>query len=992
MNNTNLWLLLGLGLFCATAKAQEKPVRGYVFSKAGSPLAGVNIAYPDSQLGTISGKEGYFQLRALPSADSIVFSYTGYQTQTVPADQPMPLQIKLHPTVYQLGEVVVTGFGQQERRRLTGAVSKTEARSFERIPTNSWQQALQGQLPGVSITPASGGPGAASSIRIRGVGSINANNQPLIVLDGIVLPAQNGSWTLGFQTNPLLTLNPEDIASVEVLRDAASTAIYGAQAANGVLLITTKQGQARAKPRLRMSYYAGAASISNRFDLLNGPEYARLWNQAAQNAGFTNLLYDDPAAQPSVDWPSQLLQRGFLQQGHLSLQGGNANTQYYVSGTLRTEDGYLKTTRQQRYNLRANLQHRIDEHWSAGLMLAPAHVKDRRAGHHYLGSPLGWASWFYPNARAFNERGGIIREPLYTDIGTGGLNGNPLVVLTDQESIINTQQILGTGWVEFAPLPHLRFKASLSGESTRESEDGYNGPATFFGRNGGSASRLHQHQSSLQAAGQLDWQPQLKAPHELQLTAGSQYIRQDFIVDFAFGNGLNSVQIPLLTGVNQLNEYFTERFSAAFLGYFARARYAYRGRYLLGLSARYDGSSRFGQEQRYGFFPAVSAGWIAVDRPLRQGYAVNFLKVRSSLGLTGNAGIGDFAAHGLARFGRSYLGETGSVAFSLANEALGWEENLQWNTGLDLGLLDGRLNASLDFFIRDTRQLLLETPVPATNGFSSLLSNAGQIRNTGLELELDAKLLRGPLRWNLQLNGAWLRNRVRALPDTDGDGMANDIILSDHSLFRPGQPAGAFYLVRYAGVDPENGDALYYDLEGNTLPNQAPATNRQVTGSPIPDFTGGMGHQLRYGRWMLSAFFHFRLGHQKYSLNTLIQDNMGNGFNQLRSQLDAWTPDNRVTDVPQARLWQINGSQPSTRYLFDAGFLRLQNLSLSYDWPVNKNQLRLYATAQNLWTWTRYPGLDPNTEFGHIQSAAQGYDLFSLPASRIITFGIEYTL
>ena len=970
-------------------------MQGHVYGPYGTPLAGVSIAYPNRSLGTTTDESGYFEIRKTSQSDSLAFSYTGYQTQLVAVRQPSPIRVVLKPTVYQLGEVLVTGFGQQERRTLTGAVSKTEARSFERIPTNSWQQALQGRLPGVTITPASGGPGAASTIRIRGTGSLNANNQPLIVIDGIVLPAQNGSWSLGYQTNPLLALNPEDIASVKVLRDAASTAIYGAQAANGVLLITTKQGRAQDKPRLRMSYYAGYATISEQYDVMSGPEYAAFWNEAARNAGFTDLIYDSPSEAPDTDWQSLLLQRGFLQQGHISLQGGTQSTQYYVSGTLRAEDGYLKTTSQRRYHLRANFQHRFGEQWSAGLMLAPSQVRDQRAGHHYLGSPHGWSAWYYPNAEPFNEEGRPIREPLSTSIGTGGLTGNPLLTLIDQESIINTQQILGTGWVEFAPRRNLRFKATLSGESTRESEEGYNSPATFFGRNGGSALRLHQHQHSLQSSGQVDWQPQLGDSHQLQVTAGAQYIEQDFAVDFASGSGLDSDQIRLLTGTNQLNEYFAERFSAAFMGYFSRLQYTFRDRYLLGLSARYDGSSRFGQEQRYGFFPALSAGWIAVDRPFRQGHTLNFLKFRSSFGLTGNAGVGDFAAQGLARFNLNYLGQSGLGIQSLSNEQLGWEESRQWNAGLETGLLDGRLSATLDFFIRDTRGLLIELPVPATNGFTQLLSNAGQIRNLGLELALDAKMLQGPLQWSVQFNASWLRNRVQALPDTNGDGQPNDIVLADFSLFRPGEPAGAFYLVEYAGVDPENGDALFYDLEGNTLANQAPASNRKVVGSPIPDLSGGMGHQLKYGRVQLSAFFHFKLGHQRYTLNNLTEDNMAGGFNQLRTQLAAWTPENPVTEVPQARLWQVNGSQPSTRYLHDASFLRLQNLMLSYDWPLKQDenrQLRLFASAQNLWTWTRYPGLDPDTEFAGIQSPAQGYERYSLPASRIITFGIEYTL
>jgi TonB-linked SusC/RagA family outer membrane protein len=966
-----------------------------VTNPGGEPLPGVSITATGTTAGVATDTYGAFRIDVPPSTDSLTFSYTGYATQRLPVRRGAPLRVVLRPVTYGLSEVVVVGFGEKNRRTLTGAVAAVDRRAFENVSVPTWEQALQGRLPGVSITPASGGLDAAASIRIRGVGSISAGNQPLIVIDGIVLSGQGGIESLGYQTNPFIALNPEDIASVEVLKDAAAGAVYGARAANGVILITTKSGRYGAAPRVNLNYYGGFSEITQRYDLLTGPEYATLWNEAARNSNITEGLYADPAEEPTTDWQSLLLRRGFVQQAQASVSGGTENSRFYLSGTFRDENGYLITTNLKRYSVRANFEQRLGKRWTAGISLAPTRVVDERVGNQFRGSPFGWASWYFPNVSAFHEGGQPIRTPLSTSNGSGGFPGNPLLTAVDQEATVTTQQLLARGHVTFVPLPGLRLRTEVATETSQENEWRYAGPATFFGFGVGSGSVEKQSLASFQWTNQVDWSPGLPTGHNLDITAGTQLVQTRFDEDYISGSDFPNDEVRYLTSTAQIDYFESGHTRSAFLGYFGRADYQWRGRYLLGLSARYDGSSRFGTDRRFGFFPAISAGWIVSEEALWSSSLISFLKLRASYGLTGNAEIGDFTVRGLVTTNNDYLGQPGYVIQSLENRRLGWEKSRQGNVGLDFAFGAGRFRGSVDYFVRDTRDLLLEVPAPATNGVSVVLDNVGAVRNSGVEFTLSADLLRGPLQWSVNLNGGTVRNRVLELADRDAEGGSDDIVLNNLNLFRPGQPAGAFYLVRYAGVDPANGDALFYDSEGNQTAEYS-TDYRQVVGSPIPRFSGGLTQNFRYRNVELTVFLQGKTGHQRFLWHELlIADNMTEGANQLRTQLAAWRPDNPDTDVPQARLDDPNGNQISTRYLYDADFLRLQNLQLAYTFPAlgqRAIRLRLFAAAQHLVTWTDFPGLDPDSEFYPTQRAAQGGVSYNLPAARTYTVGVNVSL
>ncbi|GJM31156.1 MAG: SusC/RagA family TonB-linked outer membrane protein [Saprospiraceae bacterium] len=975
--------------------AQPKTITGQVTDTFGDPLPGATILINGSNRGTASEESGHYRLELQPQ-DSVLFvNYLGYQSREMAIESSMQINIVLRENIRQLDEVVLWGYGQDRRRDLTGVVASLGRKAIQSVSVPAFQGALQGRLPGVDFTNASGGLNAEPIIRIRGVSSVSAGNQPLIVIDGLALSNETTDRGYGYRTNPLLNLDLNDIESVEVLKDPSTTALYGARGANGVILLTTRSGQFERPPRINIGYYAGFSEISRRYDLLNGREYAWLWNEAVRNAdpnSSSELLYDLDN-QPNTDWQNLILQKGFLQEATAGMSGGTPTTRYYFGGTYRDEAGFILTTRLRRFSFRTNIEQRIGKRFRVGLLLSPSRTVDRRVGNQFIGSAYGITSLFFPNVEAFDGNGNVRRDHIETDIGIRfGFLGNPRVIVEDQEVWTIANQVLFRGHLVYDPLPNLELKTEFSAQLHQLENESYFGATTFFGEPNGRAASLNQQVTAYTWNNLATYQTRWGESHLLDVILGTQLTHEAFnattfsVKDFPSSDFTTPVAGGHNTGWFSWDEEYV------FLGYLGRLAYQYQDRYLFALNARYDGSSRFGADNRYGFFPAVAAGWIVSDEPFFRVGWVDFLKLRGSVGLTGNAEIGNYAARGLVGSGNNYNGQPGFHLQSIESPDLSWEKNLQWDGALEFSLWNGRLQGSLGYYLRDTKDLLLAAPVPATNGITVLNNNVGEIRNQGLEFDLSTTLLLGPFKWKVMINGATLRNEVRQLADRDGDGVEEDIIAEGLFLFRPGESVSSFFLVKYAGVDPDNGNALFFDLEGNKTPNYSPS-NRQVMGSALPRFHGGMLHTFSYRRFELSVFFQFKTGFQRYLLHgNILESNMSGIGNQLSTQLNAWRPDNRDTEVPQARLYQSNGDQVSTRYLHNADYLRLKTLTLAYTIPARKARLiqwRFFASVQNLLTITNFPGLDPDSEFYTAASATQGAVLANLPAARTFTCGVN---
>lgn len=980
-------ILLVFFLGTVPLSAQNTTLRGTIVSTSGDPIEGASIQGKGTLLGTFSDQLGYFSIQLPDSVKVMVVQFLGFETQEVSIRGQSKFTVELSPSTSTLDEVVVVGFGTQQQRQLTTAISTLRHEAIEGVSVPVFQRALQGQLPGVVMTNASGGLNAESIIRIRGVGSISAGNQPLFVVDGLILAARPGG-SLGYSTNPLIGLNPNDIASVEVLRDAAAAAIYGARGSNGVILISTKSGQFNTSPKVQLGYYAGFSEISKRHELLDGRQYAELWNEAAVNAGFSREedsdLFYDPDEQPKVNWQELLLQRGFVQESHAELQGGSQQTRYYIGASMREEDSYLRTVGIRRYAFRGNLEQRVNEQLKVGLLFNPSRTIDNRTGNQWAGAAWGAAAWFQPNVEALDGNGNCRRDPIL------GFPGNPCVMLEDQQISGVTTHVLSNLYAEWKAIPHLLFRTELGVESYDLDQQFRFKPSSWFGAPEGRAGFNNSKIFNYNWTNTVNWHVLKKRKYQMSVLGGVQMGKERYQDLGAEVAGFADNRINTLGAAASLTEVFSERSEAAFVGYFTRAQFGFWNKYLLTVSARYDGSSRFGSTRRYGFFPAVSAGWVLSEEPRLGDSSINLFKVRSSIGSTGNAAIGDDSYRGLVDFNSTYNGGNGYSIQSLENDDLSWERNVQWDLGVDIGVWNNRLRFSLDYYIKDTYDLLLERPVAATNGISSLISNIGAVRNQGLEGDMAASLSSGKLNWTIRFNFATLNNRVLRLVDNNGDGKDDDLILNNRMLFRPGASIGSFFLVKYAGVDESNGDALFYDLEGKKI-QEALAINRQIVGNSLPCFSGGLTNQWQYKGLDLTLFFQFKTGFSIYWESSQ-ESNMSDSGNQRITQLNAWRPDNRVTNVPQARLFQSNGTQASTRYLHRGDFLRLQHLNLGYTLPdqwVKGTTIRLFAAGQNLFTWTKFPGLDPDSEFYAPSSAALGAIRNNLPAARTFTFGCK---
>ncbi|MBC6994507.1 SusC/RagA family TonB-linked outer membrane protein [Neolewinella lacunae] len=988
-------LLLLVLLLCGFTALQAQAITGKITDPGGEPLIGASVLAKGSTSGTVTDLDGNFALTLPANTEFLVVTYTGFTTQEVPVVAGLTnYSITLSESSTVLEQVVVTGYGSTTRRRLTTSIASVGTEAFDNVPITSFENALQGRLPGVTINSNSGTLGAQTSVRVRGVGSINSDNQPLYVVDGVIMESTIEGLALGGPgTNPLVNINPADIASVDVLKDAASAAIYGSRGSNGVIIITTKSGDFNQKAKVSVNSYIGFTNPTNQYELLTGPQYAELWNRAFLAGGGSPTstdLYANPAEEPDAQWLDLVTQQGQLQETSASVSGGTNTISYFLGGTYRDEDGWVTTTNLKRYSLRLNLEAKLGDKWRAGLNLNPTRtVNNRQNEDNNVASPQTYAALAFPNLNPFDEngntRGGIIR----TSTGRAQFAGNPLINLEGQNISLTTSQVLAKTFLEFNPISSLKIRSEFGTQYLNLTDFQKSSSLTTDGFGSGGTGQA-QNQEVLNytwdntATYLVDF-----GRSTLDLLAG--FSVQNNVTNTLNVNGNTFADDRLLTLNSAAEITGGGGFNTAyrFVGYLARASYSFDDKLFFNVSARYDGSSRFGRDNLYGLFPAVSAAYdIArdLDTPFSQ------LKVRASYGLTGNAGIGNFAPAGLVAFGNDYNMIPGFQLNQLENTELTWESARTFDVALDFTLANGFLDGSVGFYNKVSSDLLLDVPQPQTNGISVITSNAGEILNTGIEFNLNFNLVNKPdFQWNFNLNGATLRNEVRDLIDNNGDGEPDDITVT-RSLARVGETLGSFFLIPYAGVDPANGDALFINAQGETTAVYPGLDARVIAGNPIPDFSGGFGSNVRFKGFDFSFFFQTSLGHQLYlNEGTFVENNLAATWNQRTTQLDAWTPTNTITNVPEARR-RVNGSQASTRYLSDADYLRLRNVQLGYTFKdIGKagNSARLYVSGANLLTFTDFAGLDPEASGQDVRGFAQGDIFFSRPQTKTVTFGFN---
>ncbi|NKI32466.1 SusC/RagA family TonB-linked outer membrane protein [Croceivirga thetidis] len=981
--------------------AQELLIKGSVTDGDGIPLPDVNILLKETSLGTKTDFDGNYFINA-EVGQTLVFSYIGFSTIEVVLGNSTTLNITMRSETSRLDEVVVIGFGETSKVKLTDNVVSAKAEDIKEIPTSNFQTTLVGKTPGVQITQVGGRAEAGVKIRVRGVATITGSQEPLYVLDGI--PLINDYEGLGGSPiNPLIGLNPDDIESIDILKDASSAAIYGARGTNGVVLITTKKGKlGKTKISLNSSY--GWSTPTNRREFLNTAEYVELFTEAGLNVGFTeddmagffNIWADNEEdwrnSSVNTDWQNLALIDGGVQNLGVNISGGNAKTRFFLSTGYNKTNAIVRGNRSERYNLRINLDHNVSDRFAVGINSSISKTQiSRLANDNQFATPLQAIAQI-PFTRPFSE-GGIVPNgnTLYYNFLFQEFNAD-----LNANIWRNNLNLFG----EYNVVNDLSFRSEIGYDLNNQTEDRFFGSLTEFASTNGFANALSIQNEKYVLNNYLTYDRTFSKV-DFDVVLGMSFEHDNRRLQNTQGQDFPSDDLQTLASAGEIVGGSTTKDSFNFLSYFLRANTAIANKYLFKASVRIDGSSRFGNENRYGTFPAFSGGWVISNEEfLFEDKTLSNLKLRASWGLTGNAEIGNYASQSLFGAARTYNQNAGLSISVLGDPELSWEKTEQYNFGLDLGFFENRLNLSVDYYVKNTEGLLLNVPVPSTSGVNSVLRNSGDLENKGWEFVLDTKnVLNENFSWSTSFNLSTNKNEVKALPN------GADIV-SFQNIVREGETVSAYYLVEYAGVDPENGDALFYrnselpdgNLDKSTTNNFGEAS-RIVTGNPFPTVLAGMTNNFNIGQFDLGITFQGQWGASIFNGGGQFQSSNADFFdNQTRDQLNRWQEPGDITNVPQARLFGANGTQQSTRYLQKADFIRLRNLSFGYSFPkeitkkFNIQRFRIYLTGLNVLTITDYTnGWDPESRGDFItnNNLNPNLEFYSAPPAKTFTLGFN---
>ncbi len=982
-----LWT--GLLLLCLNTAIAQKLVTGRVTdSKDGSPLSGVSVKVKGSNAGVSTANDGTFSITVPKGSTTLEVSAVGYADAEFAAGETV-LNISLVPGAKSLEEVVVVGYGSRLKKDVTSSVSKVTAKEFNNLPLPSYAEALQGRASGVYINTGSGKLGQGLNIRVRGISSISASQQPFIVIDGVPVISQ----ALGSQTepdNPLATLNPDDIESLEVLKDASSAAIYGARAGNGVILITTKSGK-QGKTRVSAGYYKGWSEPTRKQTFLNASQYKELFGYAAEHSDYGQLDAEeefngetgtsDWGSSNDTKWSDHAFQKGGIDQYNISLTGGDAKTKFILSGSYNDQKGILNGNRLTRGTGRLNIDHNISSRFKVGANISLTQSNNYRVpSDNAFSNPIQLNA--LPPVHPFLDAEGRYNSATLYYNNLIELEGN-------NRNISKTLRSISNAYAEANITPFLNFRSQAGIDINNLQEDQYLGRRTLDGAPNGYGYNNQVTASVFTWSNTLNFRKNLGESSNIEALLGTEFQQGTSAGASVEGRAYPNDRFTKIASAAIISGGSSSESKFAFLSYFARANYKFKDRYLIGASFRRDGSSRFGKDNRYGNFPAASVGWVISQEGFIQPVkAISFLKIRSSYGLTGNAEIGNFSSRSLYA-ASAYADVSGIIASQIGVDNLRWEKTRQFDIGLDFGLFNNRITGELDYFKKNTNDLLLDVPLPAINGYTSITKNIGSMENRGYEAVLTGNVLTGAFRWTVSANISTYKNKVTKL--------VSPVYPGSRTLGRlaVGQPFGQFYGKKYMGVDPENGDALYLGADGKTT-NDPSAAVDTVVGNPNPKYYGGFSNKFSFKGFDLDVTCQFVQGNDLYNIAGFFQSVNGDYFdNQTIDQLKYWKNPGDITDVPQPRLYSGNGADKSSRWVQDGSYFRVKSVNFGYNFskkalrPLKLDNARIYLAAYNLFTFTKYKGYDPEVNTTYIGNINLGHDFYTPPQARTISIGIN---
>jgi TonB-dependent starch-binding outer membrane protein SusC len=1004
---------------------QQPAVKGKVTDAAGQALPGVTVVVKGTTQGTITNSDGEYSILNIPPNSILVFSFVGMRTEEVAVGNQTTINVTLEEETIGIDEVVAIGYGTVRKSDLTGSVSSVKAEELQATPITSIDQGLVGRAAGVMVTQTSGMPGAIASIRVRGTSSLQGGNEPLYVIDGFPVYNGTGFGNTGGSTrySGLSTINPSDIESIEILKDASATSIYGARAANGVVLITTKSGR-RGTDLITFDATYGVQSVVKKIDVMNALQYAELSNEAYLNDGLTPP-YDEAEMQQirqnpeGTDWQNEVFRSAPSQNYQLTFSGGDQKMIYSVSANYYDQEGIIRSSDFKRYSGRINLERNILANFRVGTNFTMSKTISNA-----VRTDAGGNQGVVSSAMKFNPISPVfINEELkiYTPVNSPGIiYANP--VATADEMIRENQavRLLGNIFAEWEIIPDLKAKVSFGTDLFNTKFNTYI-PSNIYESGGVASATVNGgYTTNWLNENTLSWNKEINKDHQISLLGGITFQQnhyegvtassQDYVNDVLKYNSLQA-------GATY-NQPSSSNTDWSLISYLARANYNFKERYLLSVSARVDGSSRFGTNNKYALFPSGSFAWRLIEEDFIQdlGFFDN-LKLRTSYGFTGNQEIGLYNSlptltSTTYTIGRALV--TGFYPNKIPNPDLKWEKTSQLNVGIDIGLLNNKFRITSDYYYKKTTDLIYSVGVPFVSGFSTSLQNIGSVENKGLELGIESDNITGPFQWTTNFNIAFNRNKILELGGEDyKDVGAGDGHLKTGSVHRliVGEPIGLFYGYVFDGIfqdqteldagpkSPTNwiGGRRYADLGG---PEGVPdgvvnATyDRTVIGDPNPDFFGGLTNTFLYKGFELNLFLQYSYGNDIFNYNAMELELPSGGQNVYADLVNRWTPTNPSNKYPVAT---TNRSAVfSSAYMEDGSYLKVKTLTFAYLFPdLNTRHLsglKLYVTGQNLLTFTNYKGYDPEVSYRGATNLELGEDFGGYPQARTFLFGVSLNI
>ncbi|MGC4100357.1 SusC/RagA family TonB-linked outer membrane protein [Ferruginibacter sp.] len=1013
----------------AAATAQTKTIKGVIINDKGQPVAGATIREKGTQQTTISAADGSYTLTVKNGA-VIIISYTGFAEREISTQGDDYKSVELKNLNTKLDEVVVVGYGSRKKSEVTGAITSVKASELLQSPVVNVAQGLQGRVPGLQITQNNAAPGGSISVRLRGTNSINGSSEPLYIIDGVQIQNStaagvSGPATLGNisgvgsfsnQVSSLSFLNPNDIESVEVLKDASAAAIYGSQAANGVIIITTKKGKAGTS---NVSYdgYFGTQEVSRKIPMLNANQFAKIENEI-----YGVNRYNNPDSfGVGTNWQDVLFRKAPMQSHQITFSGGNAKTQALVSLNYFGQEGIVLKSKFDRYSVRMNLEHTVNNWLKIGTNTTFTRSINNRVqtgsvnndGGGLTQSLIGAILSAPPTLNPYNADGTIAQwkdQPYgsyYTELR------NPLLgtLATD---ITTTNTVLSNIYIDLALAKGLKYRLNLSANTNNSLNDYYfpstaftPGEITLAGGLGGYGMKLNNNFMRLMQEHILTYDKSI-GDHALRFTGVFSTLENNSNYNYAIGYGF--VNDATTNEALQLAKNFSVnsgRTKDDLVSYLGRINYSYKGKYYLDLTGRVDGSSKFGKNNKYGFFPAASAAWNVKREDFMSGInAVSNLKLRASVGKTGNqAAVDPYQSLAIVGAGNDYIfNNTLTKAIlptGVPNPDLKWETSVQTDIGLEADFFNNRLNFVADYYLKKTTDLIYKKNLPLSSGYDAVVGNFASIQNKGIELSLGGDIIRNKdWRWNVSTNFTINRNKLLRLADDS----TKEVAINNYNVLRVGEPLGLFKTYVYDGLfqtgdpiisgqpvtKPRPGAQRVKDVNGDGIIS---AADQVITGNANPKFIYGFSTTLTYKQFDFAAFFSGVSGNKIFNLARWSLENPIGGRNVLAGAANRWTTTNTSGDFQVAAGSQGGRLPLSDRYLENGSFLRCKNISLGYTFSLKYvSKTRVYVSANNLFTITDYTGFDPEVGSFGSSNTQFGVDNIVYPASRSFLFGLQITL